>query len=119
MSDPNPYAPPQSTTDDGAEAKSAYGLWKRSLIYAGIGFPIVVWLIAYLLVVGSGAGFWAKFLAMLPFTLVSMVAGIRNEARKKSATRREVWVMTGICIPVLLVMTTLIVRFFDRIFMSL
>ncbi len=96
-----------------------YGLWKRSLMYAGIGFPIVVWMIAYLLVIASGAGFWARFLAMMPFTLTCMVVTIRIEARKKSATRRELLMITGMFIPFMLIITTVMVRVFDRVFMSL
>jgi hypothetical protein len=117
MHDPNPYRPPESQVDENAGAAPAPGFWKQTLLYMGIGFLFFVWIVCYVLVTGSGAGFWVKVGAAMPLVL-SCFALAAYRQRGDALSRREIGWMAVFFVASATGCSMLMVRFLDQVLMA-
>jgi hypothetical protein len=118
MYDHNPYRPPESQVDENAGATPAPGFWKQTLLYAGIGFLFLVWIVCYALVTGSGAGFWVKVGVAMPFALSCLALAVHQQQREEVLSRRERGWIAVFLLPFAIGSSMLMVRFLDRVFMA-
>lgn len=118
MHDPNPYRPPDSRVDENAGVASAPGFWKQTLLYAGIGFLFLAWMVGYVLVTSSGAGFWARVGAAMPLTLSCFGLSAYHQQRGEPLSRRESGWMAVIFVVSAIGFSMLMVKFLDQVFMA-